>query len=53
MLDSGASLHFIFERNDLMTYQEFDTDMNVQTANGVAKIVGMGSVMIHFIDLTS
>ena len=52
MLDSRASLHFTPERNDFMMYQEVDTKMNVQTVNRVTKIVGTGSVMIHFVDLT-
>lgn len=46
LLDSGASRHFTSDINDFVEYEPLDVPLRASTANGVASIIGKGTVII-------
>jgi len=46
MLDSGASLHFTGDLNDFIDYSPLSEQIDVQTANSSATIVGKGTILL-------
>ena len=45
LLDSGASCHFTSDLRDFASYQELKHKHFTKTANGVAEIAGIGTVL--------
>ncbi|KIM62268.1 hypothetical protein SCLCIDRAFT_25201 [Scleroderma citrinum Foug A] len=50
LLDSGASCHFTSNLRDFASYQELKHKHFTKTANGVAKIAGIGMVLLWCLD---
>jgi hypothetical protein len=48
LLDSGASAHFTFHKNDFIEYVEYASPHYSQTANGKAPILGEGTVIVDY-----
>ena len=46
LADSGASMHFTFDINDFVEYQELAQKIPVSTANSSSHIVGKGTVVL-------
>ena len=46
LADSGASMHFTFDKNDFIEYQELVQKIPVSTANSSSQIVGKGTVVL-------
>ena len=46
LADSGASMHFTFDINDFVEYQELTQKIPVSTANSSSQIVGKGTVVL-------
>jgi len=47
LADSGASMHFTFDINDFVEYQELAQKIPVTTANSFSQIIGKGTVVLH------
>ena len=52
LLDSGASRHFTSDINDFASYQELMHKHYAKTANGVAEIAGVGTILLWCLDST-
>ena len=50
LLDSGASRHFTSDLRDFTSYQELKHKHYAKTANGVAEIAGIGTVLLWCLD---
>ena len=50
LLDSGTSCHFTGDLSDLTSYQELKHKHYTKTANGVAEIAGIGTVLLRCLD---
>jgi len=50
LLDSGASCHFTSDLGDFASYQELKHVHYAKTANGVALIAGIGTVLLWCLD---
>ncbi|KIM50089.1 hypothetical protein SCLCIDRAFT_47455, partial [Scleroderma citrinum Foug A] len=50
LLDSGASHHFTGELGDFASYQALKHKHYAKTANGVAEIAGIGTVLLRCLD---
>ena len=50
LLDSSASRHFTGDLRDFASYQELKHKHFVKTANGVAEIAGLGTVLLQCLD---
>lgn len=50
ILDSGASRHFTFNKDELKNYRAYDTPRQTQTANGFGQLLGEGDVDILQVD---
>ena len=50
LLDSGASCHFTGDLRDFASYQELKHKHYTKTANGVAEIAGIGTVLLWCLD---
>jgi hypothetical protein len=48
LLNSGASVHFTFNKKDFVEYVEYASPRYSQTANGKAPILGEGTVIIDY-----
>jgi len=46
LADSGASMHFTFDINDFVEYQELAQKIPVSTANSSSHIIGKGTVVL-------
>ena len=49
-LDSGASHHFTGDLRDFASYQELKHKHYAKTANGVAEIAGIGTILLWCLD---
>ena len=52
LLDSGASRHFTGDISDFASYQELMHKHYTKTANGVAEITGVGTILLWCLDST-
>ena len=52
LLDSGTSRHFTGNISDFASYQELIHKHYTKTANGVAEIVGIGTILLWCLDST-
>ena len=52
LLDSGASCHFTGDISDFASYQELTHKHYAKTANGVAEIAGVGTILLWCLDST-
>jgi len=48
LLDSGASAHFTYNFDTFVKYQPYMKPHHSQMANGLAPVLGEGSVFIQF-----
>ena len=48
LLNSGASAHFTFNFNVFIEYHQYAKPCHSQTANGLAPVLGEGTVLIQF-----
>ena len=51
-MDSGASRHFTGDISDFASYQELTHKHHAKTANGVAEIAGVGTILLQCLDST-
>ena len=47
ILDSGASIHLTFSKNDFIEYEELEQPILVRTAANDVFLRGKGSVLLH------
>ena len=50
LLDSGASCHFTGDLGDFASYQTLKHKHYAKTANGIAEIAGIGTVLLQCLD---
>ena len=46
MIDSGASNHFTFDKNDFVEYETITRPIQVQAATATTKVMGKGTIIL-------